>query len=140
LERKEKAADQLQSITKIKVKAFSCTSCPYALLEFVPPLCREAKHQYVQCTATKRFFKCSGMNQSFVFPLDFIMNPFLKNFHSAGCGNRATSLGSTAPSQACSKCGGSVWDRASMYMGKEVADKEALLVRGVERAFLTSDY
>jgi hypothetical protein len=114
LEKREGMAAQLQSITKMHVKAFSCAQCPYGLLEHVPPLCRQAKHAVVQVTATKRFFAC------------------------AHCEQRADSLLASGPDRPCAKCGRvGEWKRVSMYRGKEVAAGAAaqLQTRGHEHAF-----
>ena len=116
LEKKEKMAEQMQQITKVKCKVVTCKQCKYTAIVASEECRQEHPHQLVFKQGSKGFFSCGK------------------------CGKRTVALG-LMPDKPCKNCGEMKWNRCSMLKEKAgpTLENEVLMLRGEESGFIGAE-
>jgi hypothetical protein len=96
LHEKEERVEKVKSISSIDITAFHCQECD-RFYEKYNRLCAARHHRVKKVQTKKRFFVCGNH----------------------GCRGEATAIGtSTAPSEACGRCGEKLWRKKGKGSGK----------------------
>jgi hypothetical protein len=158
MQKKEAMVEQMLTIHKMKIKAYSCQTCQYHLADFRPTECRAAKHIVTTVSAYKRWFECKQCHQKETYAFHnltyflccmifHVLSHRIHRLHvllvvcvDVSRGHRTLQ---SYPERACTKCGAYSYAKSSIYRGPTAAIpvREQLMVRGQEHGFsLRSDY
>lgn len=113
LEMKEKLEEKMLTTYKMPCKAVRCLICKYTSFS-ASDHCKAEKHTLKVFDSMKRFYKCGN------------------------CKNRTACL-TFIPTQPCSNCGSSNWEKTTMMKEKIDEFKPKLSIRGGEQSFIHSN-
>ncbi|XP_052282669.1 protein MCM10 homolog isoform X2 [Dreissena polymorpha] len=114
LEKRERMEDKMASIKEVEVNLVVCNQCRYKNVS-LHERCKKENHLFTRTKGKRRFFKCKN------------------------CKHRTTTY-DKLPTEACSNCGSSNFERVSMLQERKgpKLESEELCLRGNEQKFLGS--